>query len=124
MYSSDRIIMLVTFLLSTLEIYLAPDRDYLIFALAFCDDLTVQPQWHVKHPGHFAKSADGGLFLNTHTPLTPRSWSRLTKLSRYSVEPIREKGSHATRQGTLDYSRLRLLCHCGLDCGVELVCAS
>ena len=26
------------------------------------------PQWHVKDPSHSAKSAGGGLHLNTHTP--------------------------------------------------------
>ena len=30
----------------------------------------VLPQWHVKGPGHSAKSAGGTLHLNTHTPLT------------------------------------------------------
>ena len=28
------------------------------------------PQWHIKDPGHSAKSAGGRLHLNTHTPLT------------------------------------------------------
>ena len=28
----------------------------------------VLPQWHVKNPGHSAKSAGGRLQLNTHTP--------------------------------------------------------
>ena len=27
-------------------------------------------QWHVKDPGHSAKSVGGRLHLNTHTPLT------------------------------------------------------
>ena len=30
----------------------------------------VLPQWHVKDPGHSAKSADGRLHVNTHTPWT------------------------------------------------------
>ena len=30
----------------------------------------VLPQWHVKDPGHFAKSADGRLHLNMHASLT------------------------------------------------------
>ena len=43
-------------------------------------------QWHVKEPGHSAKSAGGRLHLNTHTPLTRRSRSGLTMpLSRQSV---------------------------------------
>ena len=32
-------------------------------------------QWHVKDPGHSAKSAGGRLHLNMHTPLTQRSQS-------------------------------------------------
>ena len=28
------------------------------------------PQWHVKDPGHSAKSAGGWFHQNTHTPLT------------------------------------------------------
>ena len=44
------------------------------------------PQWHVKDPGHSAKSAGGRLHLNTHTPLTQRSRGGLTMLlSRHSV---------------------------------------
>ena len=43
-------------------------------------------QWHVKDPGHSAKSADGRLHLNTHTPMTQRSRSGLTMpLSRHGV---------------------------------------
>ena len=38
----------------------------------------VLPQWHVKDPGHSAKSAGGRLHLNTHTLLTHRSRSGLT----------------------------------------------
>ena len=36
------------------------------------------PQWHVKDPGHSAKSAGDKLYLNTHTPLTLQSCSGLT----------------------------------------------
>ena len=36
------------------------------------------PQWHVKDPGHSAKSAGGRLHLSMHTPLTQQSWSWLT----------------------------------------------
>ena len=43
-------------------------------------------QWHVKDPGHSAKSAGGKLHLHTHTPLTRRSRNGLTMLlSRHSV---------------------------------------
>ena len=44
------------------------------------------PQWHVKDPGHSAKSASGRLHLNMHKPVTQRSWSGLTMpLSGHSV---------------------------------------
>ena len=47
----------------------------------------VSPQWHVKDPGHSAKSAGGRLHLNTHTALTQRSRSGLTTLlSWHGVE--------------------------------------
>ena len=42
-------------------------------------------QWHVKDPGHSAKSAGDRLHLNTHTPLTQQSQSGLTMLSKHSV---------------------------------------
>ena len=76
------------------------------------------PQWHVKDPGHSVKSAGGRLHLNTHTPLTRRSRSRLTTpLSRQNVGIYQETSSHATRQGTLGPSRLSSLSHCGLILG-------
>ena len=72
------------------------------------------PQWHVKDPSHSAKSAGGKLHLNTHTPLTQRSWSGRTMLqSRHSVGSYQETSSHATRKGTLGHSRFRSLSHCG-----------
>ena len=87
----------------------------------------VLPRWHVKDPGHPAKSAGGRLHLNTHTPLTQQSWSGLTMpLSRQSVGTYQETSSHGSRQGTLGHSHLSLLSHCGLILvkRVELVCAS
>ena len=73
------------------------------------------PQWHVKDPGHSAKSAGGRLNLNTHTPLTQRSRSGLTmSLCMYSMETCQETSSRAIRQGTLGHSRLSSLSHCGL----------
>ena len=75
----------------------------------------VLPQRHVKDPDHSTKSIGGRLHLNTHTPLTLRSRSRLTMpLSRHKVETYQETGSHATRQGTLGHSSLSSLSHCGL----------
>ena len=61
----------------------------------------VLPQWHVKDPGHSAKSAGGRLHRKMHTPLTQRSRSGLTRpLSRHSVGIYQETSSHTTRQGT------------------------
>ena len=75
----------------------------------------VLPQWHVKDPGHSAKSAGGRLHLNTHTALTQRSLSGLTMLlSRHSVGTYHETSSHAIDRGTLGQSRLSSLSHCGL----------
>ena len=87
----------------------------------------VLPQWHLKKPGHSAKSAGDRLHLNTHTPLTQRSRIWLTKpLSRHSVGTYPETNSHATCQGTVGHSCLSLLSHCGLILAsrVELVCGS
>ena len=87
----------------------------------------VLPQWHVKGPGHCAKSEDGRLYLNTHTPVTQRSQSGLTMpLSRHSVGTYPETSSHATCRETFSHSRLGPLSHCGLILAsrVELVCAS
>ena len=73
------------------------------------------PQWHVKHPGHSFKSADGRLHLNTHTPLTQRSRSGVTmSLSRHSVGTYPETSSHETCPGTFGHSRLSSLSYCGL----------
>ena len=50
------------------------------------------PQWHIKDPSHCAKSADGRLHLNRHTPLTQRSRSELTMLlSRLSVRTYQKR---------------------------------
>ena len=54
------------------------------------------PQWHIKDPGHSAKSADGRLHLNTLSPLTKRSRSGLTMpLSSYSVGTYHKPGPQA-----------------------------
>ena len=74
------------------------------------DSYSVLPQWHVKDPGHSAKSAGSKLHLNMHTPLTERSRSGLTMpLARHRVGTFLEKSSYATRQGTFGYSRLSSL---------------
>ena len=72
-------------------------------------------QWHIKDPGHSAKSACDRLHLNMHTPLTQQSQSGMTMLlSSYSVEIYQETTSHATHQGTLSHNCLSSLSHCGL----------
>ena len=48
--------------------------SYLVSIPALCYRTV---QWHIKDPGHSAKSADGRLHLNMHTPLTHRSRSGL-----------------------------------------------
>ena len=82
------------------------------------------PQWHVKDPGHSAKSAGGRLHLNTHTPLAQRSRSGLTMpLSRHSVGTSPETRSHATCRGIFGHSRLSPLNHCthsGLKSGISV----
>ena len=87
---------------------------------------SVLPQWHVKDPGHSAKSAGGRLHVNTYTPLTQRSRSGLTMpLSKHSVGTYLETSSDATCQGTFGHSRLSSLSHCGLilEQRVVLLCA-
>ena len=87
----------------------------------------VLPQQHVKDPSHSTKSAGGRLHLNTHTPLTQRSWSGLSMLpSRHSVGTYQVTSSHTTHQGTFGNSHLSLLSYCGLTLAwrVELVYAS
>ena len=76
-------------------------------------------QWHIKDPGHSAKSAGGRLYLNTHAPLIRQNRSGLTTpLSGHSM------GTYC--QGTLGHGRLSSLSHCGLILAyrVELMCAS
>ena len=71
--------------------------------------------WHLKDPGHSAKSAGGRLHLNTHTPFTQQNRSGLTMLlSRHSVGTYQETGLQVTHLETLNHSPLCLLSHCGL----------
>ena len=58
--------------------------------------LYYHPHWHVKDPGHSAKSAGGRLHLNTHTPLTQPSQSG--PLSRHSVGTL--SGNELTRSSS------------------------
>ena len=55
------------------------------------------PQWHVKDPDHSAKSAGSRLHLNTHTPLSQRSQSGLTK---HSVGIYQEVSTHNSSRNT------------------------
>ena len=83
------------------------------------------PQWHIKDPGHSAKSAGGRLHLNSHTHLTQWIQSGLIMLlSRHSVGTYQETSSHTSCQGTLGHSHLSSLSHCGLirALRVEWVC--
>ena len=62
-------------------------------------------QWHIKDPGHSAKSADGRLHLNRYTPSTQQSQSGLTMPLPWHSEGIYlEMSSHATCQGTFGQS--------------------
>ena len=75
----------------------------------------VLPHWHVKDPGHSAKSTGGILYLNTHAPLTHRSRSGLiTPLFRHRCESLSETSSRATCQEIFGHSRRSPLSHCGL----------
>ena len=67
---------------------------------ALCADLYgvrfihVLLQWHVKDPGHSAKSAGGRLHINMHTRLSQRIRSGLTMpLCRHSVGTCHEMSS-------------------------------
>ena len=65
----------------------------------------VLPQWHVKVPSHSAKSADGRLHLNRHTPMTQFPsivWEPMRKWAYTQL--IREHSATA----------VCLLSHCGL----------
>ena len=99
-------------------------------ALLFSVHSTPHPvlwQWHVKDPGHSAKSAGGRLHLNMHTPVTLQSQSGLTMpLSRLSLGTYLEMSSHITCQGPFSHSYLRSLSQYGLILAkrVELVRAS
>ena len=60
----------------------------------------VLPQWHVKDPGHSAKSAGGRLHLNTHTTLTQRSpgkvWEPIHK--RAHTQLVKREQSYQHQQ--------------------------
>ena len=74
------------------------------------------PQWHIKDPGHSAKSADGRLKVNTHTHFDHRSRSGLTMLSRHSVGTNR--GNELTRNSSRNNKPAELN-HCGLILGLK-----
>ena len=69
----------------------------------------VLPQWHLKVPGHSAKSAGVRIDLNTHTPLNKQSRSGLTMpLSRHNVKTYPETSSHANRLSSMSHCVLIL----------------
>ena len=75
----------------------------------------VLTQWHIKDPGHSAKSSGGRLHLNTHAPLTQRTRNGLNMpLSGHNVGTYPETSSHATCQETFGHGCLSSLSHCGL----------
>ena len=73
----------------------------------------VLPQWHVKKPGHSAKSAGGMLHTYTLCPLKSE-WDDYAAVQA-ECEIYQKTSSHATRQGTLGHSRHSSLSHCGLN---------
>ena len=73
----------------------------------------VLKQWHVKDPGHYAKSASGRLCLSTHTLLTQRCWSELTMplyivwesiRKRAHTQLVREHSATVAGWATVDWS--------------------
>ena len=68
----------------------SPGLTFSVLTLIRCPFHPVLPQRFVNDPGHSTKSAGGRLQLNTHSPLTQRSRSGLTMLSRLVRESIRE----------------------------------
>ena len=71
-------------------------------------------QWHVKDPGHSAKSAGGRLHLNTHCTLDPTKseWADYAAVQAV-CELIRKQG-HTQLVREHSASRLSSLGHCRL----------
>ena len=93
---------------------------FLCWLLLAVRSTSVLPQWHVKDPGHSAK---------THASLTQWSRSGLTMLSRHGCGNLsgKQTSSHATPHGMFGYGRLSSLSHCRLILAsrvVTLACAS
>ena len=66
------------------------------------ESTTVLPQWHVKDPGHSAKSAGGRLHLCTHAPLTQQSRIGLAMLlSRDNVGTYTENELTSNLSGNI-----------------------
>ena len=64
--------------------------------------ISVLPQWHVKVPGHSAKSAGDWLHVKTHIPWTQRSRGGLTTpLFGHNVGRYPETSSHTTLSGNI-----------------------
>ena len=52
--------------------------NFVCWLLFGVHSISVLQHWHVKDPGHSAKSAGGRLYMDMHTSLTKWSWSGLT----------------------------------------------
>ena len=50
----------------------SPESTLCVDSYSVSSSKPVLPQWHVKGPGHSAKSEGGMLHLNTHIPSTQR----------------------------------------------------
>ena len=81
-----------------------------------CPFHPVLPQWHVKDPGHSARSA-GGRLHTIHPWPNEVGVGWLCRFPGIVREPIRETSSHATCQRILGHSRLSSLSHYGLILG-------
>ena len=91
---------------------------WLLFS--FCST-PVLPQWHVKDPGHSARSAGGRLHLNKHTLFILWSWSGLTMpLSRHSVGTYQETSPKRNSSGNTQPKSSQLAEPLWTDPGLKL----
>ena len=74
--------------------------NFVCWLLPGVRSISALPQWHAQDAGHSARSASGRLHQNMRTPLTERSRSRLTMLSRQSVGTY--QGNELTHSSSLN----------------------
>ena len=80
-------------------------RHVCIYIHLLVPSTPVLQHWHMKDPGHSAKSAGGRLHLNMHTPLTQQSQSGLTMtLCRHSVRAYHSIRKQAHTQLIMEHS--------------------